>query len=149
MGQEKNVRQIAFSEWLPFTLIIGNYFGTSNSNEFSSKNIKRKEVIHNDIKQKDLDTVENKTKINILSKKGSKMIMQKLDNTDPPIYQNTKTNPSKEKSKAKKKTTVRVTKAKRIPWLIFHNYCQILIQRQVMLACLDQKITLDYQNQMR
>merc|ERR1712212_873808 len=96
----------------PFSLIMGNCLGTSNSNEFSSKNIKRKEIIDTDVKQKELDTVENKTKNNILSDKGSKIIEKKMDNTDPPKNQNSKTNPSKEKSKAKKKTTVRVTKAK-------------------------------------
>ena len=35
-----------------------------------------------------------------------------MDNTDPLKNQNNKTNPSKEKSKTKKKTTVRVTKAR-------------------------------------
>merc|ERR1712136_4503 len=86
--QEKNVRQIAFSELLPFRLIMGNCFGTSNSNELSSKNIKRKEVIDTDI------------------------IYWTLDNTDSPQNQNSKTNLSKEKSKGKKKTTANVSKAK-------------------------------------
>merc|ERR1712136_230406 len=96
------------------SLIMGNCFGTSNSNsnEFSSKNIKGKEVIDTDVKQKELNTVENKTKDDILSDKGDKIIKQKMDNTDPPKNQNNKTNPLKEKSKAKKKTTARETKAK-------------------------------------
>merc|ERR1712133_62269 len=81
--RRKNVRQIAFSELLLFSLIIGNSFGTSNSNEASSKNIKRKEVIDSDIEQKELDRVENKAKNNILSNNGNKIIDQKMDNTDP------------------------------------------------------------------
>merc|ERR1712198_112229 len=111
MGR-KNVRQIAFSELLLFSLIICNCFGTSNSNESSSKNIIRKEVIDSDIEQKELDRVENKAKNNILSNNGNKIIDQKMDNTDPQKNQNNKTNPSKEKSKAKNKTTAKVTKAK-------------------------------------
>merc|ERR1712136_453613 len=101
MGKRKSVRQIDFSELLPFSLIMGNCFGTSNPNESSSKNIKRKEVIDSDIEQKELDRVENTTKNNILSNKGNKIIDQKMDNTDPQKNQNNKTNPSKEKSKLK------------------------------------------------
>merc|ERR1712136_382519 len=101
MRKRKSVRQIDFSELLPFSLIMGNCFGTSNSNESISKNIKRKEVIDSDIEQKELDRVENKAKNNILSNNGNKIIDQKTDNTDPQKNQNNKTNPSKEKTKAK------------------------------------------------